>query len=123
MNERQLYLWSGGRNDGLSAVDKSTPAVSVAVDGEQAPGQGADKVLVTVSVKQTGFYGCQSQFEVEVHRDSNLLKALDSDGVGGKEVAQHVLDWMSAAVQFTIVPLVSGVSEAGSSTPTHYAKR
>ena len=119
MNERQLFLWPGHWNDGLSAVDKGSSKVSEPLGWKQGSGEGSDKVFVTVIVRQAGFYGCQSQFELAVHPDSDLLKALDTDGVRGQEVAKSVLDWLSAAVQFTIVPLVSGVSGEGGSASSH----
>ena len=123
MNERQLSLWAGSGDDSLQAVDKGSSEVSEPLGWKQGTGEGCDNILVTVSVKQTGFYGSQSQFTVDVHPDSNLLKALDKDGARGEAVAQSVLDWLSAAVQFTIVPLVSGIPDPGSSASARSDKR
>jgi hypothetical protein len=66
-----------------------------------------DHLLITVSIKQAGFYGLQQQFEVPVNVNSNLLKALDKERETGKEPVKLLLNSIASAVQSILVPLVS----------------
>lgn len=74
---------------------------------DSAGGSPENKMLVTVIIKQAGFYGSQQQFEVAVNANSHLLRALDKERPNGQEATKLILDQVAKACQSVIVSLVS----------------
>lgn len=122
MSGNQLNLWSDSGYGSVQAVNKSQAKNDRNEVGELPAAEGPDSLLITVVIKQLGFYGCQSQFTVKVHSDSDLLRAMDKERTGSKALVEHVLDWLSKSVLSSILPLVSGVSDARRSSRSRVAK-
>ena len=123
MSVEQLYLRSKSGDGSLPEVDQGKAKNARNEGVGLSSGEGQNQILVTVVIKQLGFYGSQSQFTVDINPHSHLLRALDKERVGGKEVTEHVLVWLSKSVLSAILPLVSGIPEARSPSRSRPGER
>lgn len=108
----QTSLFSD-RDGEASGVGSGGAAVEASREVAQG-GAGENKLLITVIIKQAGFYGCQRQIAIEVNPHSHLLEAMDKERARGQEPLEHILNFLAKGVRRRVVSLVSGISEQGS---------
>jgi len=118
----QGTLWSAGDfwyTEASKLTEGSAENDTSRRDTHEVQGTG-DKILVTISVKQAGFYGSQLSTEVCVHTDSHLLRAMAAERKRGKDP----LEWFSNKITrevLSILCLVPGISAEGCTPHTHLA--
>lgn len=79
-----------------------------------------NRILVTISVKQTGFYGSQLSTEVRINPNSHLLGAMAKEREKGKDPLEWFSDKITKEVR-SLLCLVPGVSEARCASHTRLA--